>query len=241
MPPAWLLTAAMAVAYLILAPSSPDLAAASYRSDLFSRVGLLAVGQLLVRGPPPAGLLAARAGARRARSARALLVALAVVAQAVLFERLLAREHCPARAARVASLWFAFGAGFALLSSRVPYDLGLAIGLGALLLARARPVVALVLCLAVLAGEPGGGAFLALALVAVGDRGLPSGAAPWWLLAARWRRSCALASLFPEGGTQPFVPSAFWPRAGGACCCWRCWPAAGSACCGPARCCTRCC
>ena len=38
-PPAWLLTAAMAVTYLILAPSSPDLAAASYRSDLFSRVG----------------------------------------------------------------------------------------------------------------------------------------------------------------------------------------------------------
>ena len=64
--PAWLLAALMAAAYLVLAPSSPDLAAASYRSDLFSRVGLDAVGQLLVRRPPPAGVLAAGAGARRA-------------------------------------------------------------------------------------------------------------------------------------------------------------------------------
>src|SRR4051794_4782826 len=35
-PPAWTLTAALAVVYLILAPSSPDLAAASYRSYLFA-------------------------------------------------------------------------------------------------------------------------------------------------------------------------------------------------------------
>ena len=38
-PPAWTITAAFAVVYLIIAPASPDLAAASYRSNLFSRVG----------------------------------------------------------------------------------------------------------------------------------------------------------------------------------------------------------
>ena len=38
--PAWMLTAAFGVAYLIAAPPSGDLAAATYRSDLFARVGL---------------------------------------------------------------------------------------------------------------------------------------------------------------------------------------------------------
>ena len=37
--PAWTLTVALAIVYLILAPQSPDLAAASYRSQLFSQVG----------------------------------------------------------------------------------------------------------------------------------------------------------------------------------------------------------
>src|ERR1019366_2179008 len=39
LPPAWTITAVLAVAYLIIAPSSPDLAAASYRSELFARSG----------------------------------------------------------------------------------------------------------------------------------------------------------------------------------------------------------
>ncbi len=64
LPPAWTITAVLAVVYLILAPQSPDLAAASYRSNLFSQRRLHAVGQLLVRRAPPARLLAARAGAR---------------------------------------------------------------------------------------------------------------------------------------------------------------------------------
>jgi hypothetical protein len=37
--PAWAITAVAAVVYLIAAPPSPDLAAASYRSSLFSSVG----------------------------------------------------------------------------------------------------------------------------------------------------------------------------------------------------------
>ena len=39
-PPAWLLTTAFAVAYVIVAPISSDLAAAGYRSELVSRAGL---------------------------------------------------------------------------------------------------------------------------------------------------------------------------------------------------------
>ena len=37
--PAWTLTAGLGLIYVILAPASPDLAAASYRSDLFSDTG----------------------------------------------------------------------------------------------------------------------------------------------------------------------------------------------------------
>ena len=32
--------------------------------------------------------------------------------------------HFPARATRIAAVWFALGAGVSLLSSRVPFDLG---------------------------------------------------------------------------------------------------------------------
>ncbi len=37
--PAWTLTATLSLLYLLAAPPSSDLAAAGYRSDLFSRVG----------------------------------------------------------------------------------------------------------------------------------------------------------------------------------------------------------
>jgi len=40
-PPAWLLTAFLGAVYLVIAPASPDLAAASYRSYLFGRFGFL--------------------------------------------------------------------------------------------------------------------------------------------------------------------------------------------------------
>ena len=206
-PPAWLLAATMAVTYLILAPASPDLAAASYRSDLFSRVGFTLWDNSWYGGHhlPAYSLLAPGLGALLGPR---LLVALAVVVQAVIFERLLARET-PGTPARVASLWFAFGAGFALLSSRVPYDLGLAIGLGALLLARPRPAVALVLCPLCSLASPVAGAFLALALVAWAIEGSHRRRAAWMALAALVPIG-ALALLFPEGGTQPFVLSAFW-------------------------------
>ena len=65
-PPAWLLAAVMAVTYLVLAPSSPRPGGGQLSQRPLLPRGLLAVGQLLVRRAPPAGLLAAGAGARRA-------------------------------------------------------------------------------------------------------------------------------------------------------------------------------
>jgi len=209
--PAWSLALLMAATYLVLAPSSPDLAAASYRSDLFSRVGFTLWDNSWYGGHhlPAYSLLAPALGALIGPR---LLVALAVVAQAVFFERFLIRET-PGTSARVASWWFAFGAGFALLSSRVPYDLGLAIGLAAVLLARPHPRLALVLCPLSSLASPVAGAFLGLALVAWAIEGSHRRLALSMALAALIPIGL-LALLFPEGGTQPFVLSAFWAPLG---------------------------
>ena len=121
----------------------------------------------------------------------------------------------PRRATVLAAGWFALGAAIGLLSSRVPFDLGLAIALGALLLARRRqwwPALALTLLSSL--ASPVAGAFLALALIA------------WWLVQPRrrWPAVLACAALapiaaltlvFPEGGSQPFVASAFYPALAG--------------------------
>jgi len=214
--PAWTLTALLALAYLLIAPQSPDLAAASYRSDLFGRVGFTIWDNSWYGGHhlPAYSLLAPALGAA---IGPALLAALSMVAASALFEQAVAGPF-PRRAARVGAFWFAFGAGIALLSSRVPFDLGLAVALGSLVLAqRGRWAAAGALAALSSAASPVAGAFLALAAIA-------------WALALSERRSRAragmlavlalvpigvLAVAFPEGGTQPFVASAFYPALAG--------------------------
>ncbi len=125
-----------------------------------------------------------------------LLAAISMVIATALFARLI--DGCfPARAARIAAAWFAFGASVSLLSSRVPFDLGLAIGLGALLLARRRRL-ALALALSVLTAlaSPVAGAFLALAFLA-------------WALsgpARAWPAALTVAALAPIGAARAGVP-----------------------------------
>jgi hypothetical protein len=209
LPPAWTITAALGVVYLILAPQSPDLAAASYRSSLFSSAGFTlwdnswygghhllaysllapALGSLI--GPQP-------------------LAAIAMVAATALFALLI--DGCfSARATRIAAAWFALGASVALLSSRVPFDLGLAIGLGALLLTRRKHLL-LALGMSVLTAlaSPVAGAFLALAFLAWALSG-PARTWPVALTIAALAPIGALTLAFPEGGTQPFAASAFYP------------------------------
>jgi hypothetical protein len=210
--PAWTLTALLAIAYLIAAPQSPDLAAASYRSHLFSQLGFTIWDNSWYGGHhlPAYSLLAPALGAA---IGPAVVAALSMTAAAALFEVAIDGRF-PSRAARAGAFFFALGAGIALLSSRVPFDLGLAIGLGAIVLAqRGRFLLACAVAAVCALASPVAGAFLALAAVA-------------WALAAggaaeRARRAapalCALVPIaalsvaFPEGGTQPFVASAFYP------------------------------
>ena len=210
--PAWPLTAALAVVYLLLSPQSPDLAAASYRSHLFATEGLTLWDNSWYGGHHllAYSLLAPALGAL---IGPALLAALSMVAATALFELTLA-DRVPERSARLASVWFAIGASVALLSSRVPFDLGLAVALGSVVTAqRSRWTAAGTLAVLASAASPVAGAFLGMAMLA-------------WALACRRRAPLALRLLalspialltlvFPEGGSQPFVASAFWPALAG--------------------------
>ncbi len=211
--PAWTLTAALAVIYLIIAPQSPDLAAASYRSHLFSQVGFSLWDNSWYAGHhlPAYSMLAPALGALIGPQ---LLAALSMVAATALFVPLIDGRF-NARAERFAGLFFAVGASVSLLSSRVPFDLGLAVGLAALLLARrGRFAAALAVSVLTSLASPVAGAFLALAMLA------------WTLAGAERLRPAALCLaallpiglltiVFPEGGTQPFVASAFYPALAG--------------------------
>ncbi|HEX3909688.1 MAG TPA: hypothetical protein VHW67_03160 [Solirubrobacteraceae bacterium] len=215
----WWLTAAFGVAYVIVAPLSTDLAAAGYRSDLFSRAGLTLWDNGWYGGHhlPAYSLLAPPLGALLGPQ---LLGALAMTLASALFGLLVAGRFTR-RGERIASLWFALGAAVGLLSNRVPFELGVALALGSLLAAQGRRgggrsawrlSSALALALLTPLASPLAGAFLALAAVA------------WALATDRRERPLALglalaalvpiallAVAFPEGGSEPFAASAFYP------------------------------
>jgi hypothetical protein len=208
------LTAVLGLAYVVIAPLSTDLAAAAYRSDLFSRAGFTLWDNSWYGGHhlPAYSVLAPALGAWLGPQP---LAALATLAATVLFA-LLIDGHFPARATRIAALWFALGASVELLSNRIPFDLGLALGLGALLAARAprgryaAHGLALVLATLCALASPVAGAFLALAFLARALVGRPRA----WPIALTLTALAPIALLtlaFPEGGAQPFVASAFYP------------------------------
>jgi hypothetical protein len=152
-----------AATYLIAAPPAADLAAATYRSDLFARAGFTAwdTGWYAAHGHwlPAYSLLSPALGAVLGVC---VLLALSALAASVLFG-LIAERAFPAAAARIAAAVFALGFCAGLLSGRVPYDLGFAIGLGAVLaLMRGRLALALGLAVLTSAASPVAGAFLAL-------------------------------------------------------------------------------
>ncbi len=207
--PAWVVAAVVAVLYLLVAPPSADLAAQTYRVELFRQVGFSPwdngwYGGHHVPGysllfPPLGALLGVR-----------LAGAVAAVAAAWAFERLTIERFGAARA-RIASLWFGLGTGGLLVAGRLTFALGVALAVGAAWAASSgRQRLAVVVGLLAGAASPVAGAFLAL------------GATAWGLgTGARWPAAAlglaglvpavVLSVLFPEGGTFPFVPAAFWP------------------------------
>ena len=207
--PAWTITAVLGLCYVVAAPSSADLAAASYRADLFGRVGFTLWDNGWYGGHhlPAYSVLAPVLGWLIGPLA---LAAVSMTIAAALFSALIdGRFSAPA--VRIAGAWFARGAAIGLLASRVPFDLGLAIGLSSLVLAqRGRRAPALALAAVCALTSPVAGAFLALAALAwaLADRRRRF---PPMLVAAALLPIAAITLAFPEGGSQPFVASAFYP------------------------------
>ncbi len=211
--PAWTITAVLGLVYVIAARPSSDLAAAAYRSDLFARAGFTLWDNSWYGGHhlPAYSALAPALGALLGPQ---LLAALSMTVAAALFAALIDGRF-PARATRIAAVWFAFGAAISLLANRVPFDLGLAIGLGALLAAqRGHRGAALALAVLSALASPVAGAFLALAFLAWAIGGSER-AWPLALALAALAPVGLLVLVFPEGGTQPFAASSFYPALAG--------------------------
>lgn len=224
-----LLAGPLLTAYLMVAPPAADLAAATYRSDLFARSPLAtwdtgwyaAHGHWLASYSLLSPALGAALGVR-------LLLVLSALAAIVLFG-LIAESAFGRSAGRICTVVFAFGFSVSLLSGRVPFDLGVAIALGAALaLMRGRIGLALALSALSAVASPVAGAFLALAGIALVLAGVALGLAGVTAAGARRldRRGIALAAAalapiavlsiaFPEGGHEPFAASAFWPALAG--------------------------
>ena len=200
-----LLAAVLAGGYLIWAPPSTDLAAQVFRADLFSDHGFLVWSNDWYSGhylpgyslisPPLAALLGPR-----------LMGALACVGAAGLFAAIV--SHAAGERSRFAAMWFAVGTAPVLLSGRMTFALGVAVGLGAILsLQRERTMLAPLLAVLATVTSPVAGLFVALAGAAsaiAGHRrlGLSTGIAALVALVA-------IGLAFPTSGTEPFVFVAF--------------------------------
>jgi hypothetical protein len=211
----------IAIVYLIWEPRTVDLAAHTFRADLFGEEGFtIWNGQWYgghhtpaysILSPPLAWLLGPP-----------LALALAAVASAALFPPLVRRAFGDEQA-RWGSLWFGIATGTLLFTARLPFALGVAFGLAALLaLQRRRYGWAIVFAALCPLGSPVAGLFLAMAGVAValaanGDRtkryeGLA-------IAVASFLPPLFLAWAFPEGGWAPFPFTAYLPIPGFALAC----------------------
>jgi hypothetical protein len=200
------LSAVLLGMYLLFAPRAPDLAAATYRVDLFGRSGLalwdlnwygghhLPAYSLLF--PPLGWLLGVRA-----------LGVLAALASALLFERLVRDEY--GMRARCAAAWFAVAAVADVWVGRISFALGVPLALAAVLAWRRRhPAVAAASAAVCAAASPVAGVLLALAAATValhsrGVRVLVALALPPLVVVL------ALAMLFGEGGFEPYPVRSF--------------------------------
>jgi hypothetical protein len=199
--------------YLVLEPRPGDLAAHVFRAELFGREGFtIWNGQWYgghhtpaysVLGPPLSWLLGPR-----------LVLVVACVAIAALFEQL-AREHFGASSARFGALWLGVGTATLLATSRLPFAVGTALGLGAALaLRRGHPRAAAAFAFLSPLASPVAGVFTGLAglAYAVGKREDRSarrhGAA---IAGAALAPPLLLGVAFPEGGWAPFPFTAYLP------------------------------
>ncbi|MBA2794686.1 MAG: hypothetical protein H0U32_11950, partial [Thermoleophilaceae bacterium] len=135
------LAALAALAYLIIAPRSPDLAAHIFRAELFAREGFTIwngewygghhTPAYSVLSPPLGWILSPQ-----------VMGALAAVSATAAFTEV-ARGYWGARAARLGTMIFGAGSATMLFTNRLPFALGVAFAMAAVLaLQRHRRVLA---------------------------------------------------------------------------------------------------
>jgi len=204
--------------YLAAAPATADMAAHTFRTWLFEHGGATVwntqwygghhvLGYSLLFAPTAALLGPALVGVLAAVAATAAFVPLA-------------RSYAPAGDWRVAAATWLFAGGVLanVVIGRMPFTLGIAFAVAAWLCAerardrRAWGAAAALASLAAVWASPVAGAYLLLAAaarVAGGGRRELGPAA--WLGVPALAGGAALLLLFPEGGPDRFVASAFWP------------------------------
>jgi len=220
------ITAAFALAYLLVEPKTADLAAATFRADLWDEHGFVLVNEAWYSGHsvPGYSLLYPPLGALFGPTL--VLVASALAATA-LFSALATRAF--GRDAWPGVVWFGLAAAVAMWGGRVPFALGLALGLGALLaLQRERTVIACLLAALTPLASPVAGLFLALAAVAAALGGRvrlwPAAAtlvrrpigAPIAVAVVAFALTALLGFVFPTPGWEPFRLSMYLWLAGAA-------------------------
>src|SRR5829696_1794761 len=210
-----LAVAVLGAIYLIAAPDTADMAAHTYRTWLWNQVGFATWNAQWYGGHHMAGYsllyppLAALAGTR-------LVGVVAAVAAVGLFA-VLARRIAPTPSSAALAAWLFLGGVMSnVVIGRMPFTLGIALAVASWACSRRSRAAAALLSLASVWASPVAGVFLCVAAVAVlagarlhGER-------------ADWRTALALGGaavaggltmslLFPEGGSDHFVASAFWP------------------------------
>jgi len=200
--------AGVATVYLILTPATADIAAHSYRAWLWDELGFAVWNAQWYGGHHMAGY-SMLSPPIQAVLGTYLTGSLAAVASVWCFGTVARRLASTPRAAELATWLFAAGALGNLIVGRVPFALGIAFAMAAWACVRRSLVAAGLLSLACVWASPVAGVYVcagALAALVTGDRraalalGVPS------LIGG-----VAMAVAFPEGGTDRFVATAFWP------------------------------
>jgi hypothetical protein len=206
----------IALAYVLIAPRSEDLAAHLLRAKLFAAEGWFGLwnnwwygGHNLpgysVLFPPAAALTTPQ-----------LAAAIACPASTALFDSLVRRRY--GEDAWLGSLWFGIATGTSLFTGRLTFAFGLLPAVGtALALQRRRPGLAVALAVLTALSSPVDALFAALAggAYAVAEylraRSIKAALPGVAVVAGALAPVLALAVMFPEGGTEPFAFSALWP------------------------------
>jgi hypothetical protein len=211
-----LATAVVGAGYLIAAPMTADMAAHTFRAWLWSEMGFATWNAQWYGGHHMAGYsllyppLAALAGTR--------VVGVIATAAAVWAFSVVAKRIAATPAAAALATWlFAAGVVSNLLVGRMPFALGIAFAVGAWAWLPRSRVGAALLSLGSAWASPVAGVYVCLGALAalVGARpgrdGRDDRRAALVLGAPALLGGLTMAALFPEGGTDRFVATAFWP------------------------------